>query len=174
MKPELTQDKLKELLRYDPETGVFTWKAKRRGAHAGVGDSAGGVDTSTGYLRIRIYGHRNYAHRLAFLYMTGSFPSNHVDHIDGDKKNNQWNNLRAATQAENCRNMSISKRNASGITGVSWSKERSRWVAAICLNGKQTVLGRYGSLIDAVAARKRAESEYGYHENHGRRKVACV
>ena len=88
----LTQAQLHELLNYNPDTGVFTWK-KRTSNRAPIGSVAGTL--SNGYWGITIAGMRTYAHRLAFLYMEGDYPlAQVVDHIDGDKLNNKWTNLR--------------------------------------------------------------------------------
>lgn len=94
----LNQLQLKELLSYDPDIGVFTWKIKS--GRCSAGSVAGGVDYS-GYVDIRLRGKKYRAHRLAWLYMTGAFPNNIVDHIDRCKCNNKWHNLRDVTHSQN-------------------------------------------------------------------------
>ena len=97
----ITQARLKELLRYDPETGVFTWRATGKGRR--LNRQAGTVQ-ATGYLTITIDWRIHLAHRLAFLYVVGDWPPNEIDHIDGDQSNNRWCNLRPATRSQNMAN----------------------------------------------------------------------
>lgn len=137
----LTQARLKELLHYDPDTGVFTWKAAS-GRRALVGSVAGSV-RRLGYIIIGIDGKRHLAHRLAFLYVDGAFPPALVDHIDHCPSNNRLANLRLATTAENARNMRIKINNSSGYKGVSWHSSDRKWQAYATLNGKQYHLGFY-------------------------------
>lgn len=167
----LTQDQLKEVLHYCPETGVFTWLVSmspraRKGAEAGSTQ----IDNrkhGKAYRRLRLFGHRYSAHRLAFLYMTGEFPEHEVDHKDGNGCNNVWTNLRAVTRAENVKNARKSSANTSGTTGVTWVKSRSRWYACIGVKTLNKNLGYFHNKEDAIAARKAAEVLYGFHENHG-------
>ena len=164
----LTQEQLKELLHYCPETGVWTWIVDR--GRMRKGDQAGSVSTEKGkkYRRIKLLRSiRAAAHRLAFLYMTGAFPENDVDHEDGNGLNNRWSNLRAVTFAENQKNKRLPANNVSGTVGVSWHKRDSNWDARIVVNGKYKHLGYFDNKEDAIAARKKAESELGYHPNHG-------
>lgn len=117
------------------------------------------------YRVIGISGKNYLAHRLAFLYMTGSFPDGLVDHINHDSSDNRWANLREATSTDNNRNIRMHHDNRSGICGV-WL-DRKRWVAKIGVNSNQVCIGRFDNLFDAVCARKSAEIEHGYHKNHG-------
>lgn len=156
---KLTQDRLKGLLDYDPETGVFIWKVDR-GKRTKKGSFAGSLDNK-GYLIIRFNGKGYKAHRLAFLYMEGYFPENQVDHIDRDKTNNKWNNLREVSHTCNMRNCKISKINTSGITGVSWHKGRKKWQSQIRIP-KPIYLGLFDNLIDAAKARWEAEVKYNF------------
>ena len=159
------KQRLKELLHYCTATGVFTWKIKRRGTR-GKGQAAGTL-LSTGYIRLRIDYKYHLAHRLAFLYMDGSFPPNKVDHPNHIRDDNRWCNIRHATSLENQQNISLSKRNKSGICGVSFEQGRNKWVAGICINKKSINLGRFKNKSDAIDARKAANIKYGFHENHG-------
>jgi hypothetical protein len=162
----LDQTELKQLLHYDPATGLFAWRvSRRRGAKAG--DIAGYI-IDTGYRRIHINKRYYLAHRLAFLYMTGSFPPHHTDHINGIRDDNRWENLRGVTTQENGRNAKRPKDNTSGVIGVSWHKQHARWRAHIVINRKHKHLGLFDNLLDAVAARKQAERKYDFHPNHGR------
>ena len=160
----LSQAKLKELLKYYPETGELMWiKSRVRGK---VITKAGCV-SGDGYRRIEILGKNYLAHRLAFLFMTGSFPDNDMDHIDGNKDNNIWSNLRAVSTLENCRNQKLLKNNTSGYPGIHWSKETNKWRVRIGNGIGRLNIGLFDNLLDAVAARKSAEIEYNYHPNHG-------
>jgi len=154
----LTQERLKELLGYDPETGVFTWRVNRT-AGLKKGDVAGAID-SEGY-RLLCLDKRYYkAHRAAWLYMTGEWPAHSIDHIDRNPSNNRFSNLRVATTAQNGMNRRLDARNASGVTGVSWCKNSKKWRADIGENGKLVRLGRFDSLAAATAARKAAEERH--------------
>ena len=161
---KLTQEHLKKVLHYNPDTGIFTWKA-REGCGRRAGAIAGG--RCNGYVVIGINYKHYTAHRLAFLYMCGSFPNRHVDHIDHNRSNNKFNNLRAVTQAQNNRNATAQKNNSSGVTGVYWAKKKRRWLAKIGYNNKVIHLGAFKDKRLAIEARKAGEKKYGYHENHG-------
>lgn len=165
----LTQSRLKEVLRYDPDTGAFTWIARIRGMR--IGSRAGCLHTSntTGYrhIFIRVDQQLYKAHRLAWLYVTGAWPDHEVDHEDHDGTNNKWLNLRAATHAQNHQNISKPKDNSSGVVGVCWHKRYSKWMARIQVNRKGIFLGCFHCFDDAVKARKEAEIQYGFHKNHG-------
>ena len=165
----ITQDRLKELLHYCPETGVFTWLVSGTGRRSGLEAGRVNRNTITGksYRYLKIHSHLYLEHRLAFLYMTGEFPEEQVDHIDGNGCNNVWTNIRAVTGFENQKNARISSNNTSGAVGVSWHKARKTWVSYITSEGKTKHLGLFHNKEDAIAARKAAEVFYGFHENHG-------
>lgn len=151
----LTQTRLKELLRYDPDTGVFTWRVART-AGVKAGDVAGALDHE-GY-RILTLDNRPYkAHRVAWLYVTGEWPPHVIDHINKDAGDNRLCNLRLATSAQNGMNRRTDVRNSTGVTGVTWCRTSKKWRADIGESGRIIRLGRFDNLIDAVAARKRAE-----------------
>jgi hypothetical protein len=145
MMSELTQQRLKELLNYDPATGVFTWLVGGHGVK--VGDVAG-ADNGSGYIRFSVDGKRGRkAHRLAWLYMTGEWPVGAVDHRDLDKANNAWANLREATNSQNQANKT--GRNSTGFKGV--YKDHNRFKAMISVNGKQIHLGNRSTPEEAHA-----------------------
>lgn len=150
VQPALDQRRLKELLHYDPETGLFRWKVCRKRPKANPGDVAGKRHPSQAYIRIGFDGWMWLAHRLAFLYMAGEWPGEQVDHIDGDPLNNKWSNLRAATPAENLSNARRRRANKSGYKGV--SRIRNKWRAAITKNGKCHYLGVFETPEQAHAA----------------------
>jgi hypothetical protein len=154
LRKPLTAERLRELLSYDPETGGWTRiKHCARGSHIKVGDMAGGQD-ERGYLRIRVDGRKYKGHRLAFLYMTGQWPKPEIDHIDGDRTNNCWSNLREATHNENMWNMKMRRNNTSGLKGVTWHKPSRRWRAQICLYSRRLGLGYFDTAEAAHDAYK--------------------
>jgi hypothetical protein len=142
----LTQTELKNLLRYDPDTGEFWWIKSRIAArqHLPAGRSG-----PKGYRSISINRQPILLHRLAFLYMTGEWPTLFVDHINGVRDDNRWCNLREATKRENQQNLKKRTDNTTGYTGVTrvW-KSTTRWRAS--LGG--VMLGHFTSPEDAYAA----------------------
>lgn len=166
MEPEstLTQSRLKELMHYNPDTGVFT-RIVRTANCIKVGDVAGSY--SRGYLLIYIERKRYRANRLAFLYMTGSFPAAQTDHINHIRDDNRWVNLRAVTPSENTRNQSRRSNNLSGVNGVGWHQNKGKWHARIRLPNRLIHLGYFATLEEAATARQSANIKYGFHENHG-------
>jgi len=151
----ITQEELKRLLHYDPDTGAFTWRVSRR-CTAKVGSVAGSVSKNKGVVinRIRVNGRNYQAHRLAWLYMTGEFPSDGeiIKHVDDDGLDNRWSNLVKTT-----RHSAKRRNNKSGVCGVSWYAIDRKWLANIQINGKQKNLGYYDTIFDAACARKSAE-----------------
>lgn len=146
---DLGQKCLRDLIDYNHDTGVFTWRAARPGCRSG--DECGRVNTS-GYLEIGFLGKLHHAHRLAFLYMTGEMPLQSVDHINRNKLDNRWVNLRLASQSQNMANVVVRPNNTSGFPGVTWDKDRQKWRAQIRVAGKKTNLGRFADFDDAKAA----------------------
>jgi hypothetical protein len=161
----ITQDNLKELMHYDLNTGVFTWKVATNG-YIKKGDIAGEV-MKKGYIRICVLKKRYMAHRLAFLYVLGRLPSDQVDHINRVKGDNRWINLRNATSSENSKNKSISSANKTGVTGMEFYSG-GRYQSSIRVNRKLIYLGLFTDKFEAICARKSAEVKYGFHENHGK------
>lgn len=109
-----------------------------------------------GYIYIRIEGKSYRAHRLAWLYMTGDWPSDQIDHINRTRGDNRWGNLREATQAQNKINANAPANNTSGHTGVAWNAKRGRWHSYISVGGKKITLGRFKCLDEAIASRRNA------------------
>ena len=146
----LTQEELRALIDYDPSTGAF----HRRTNHGGVwaGSVAGCLDPTTGYVRIRIRGKKYAAHRLAILYITGqAVPADlTVDHINGDRADNRFENLRTCTNAENSRNTKPHKDNPTGFKGI--QERKGKWRAILGLNYKKVHLGSFSSKEAAAAA----------------------
>lgn len=166
----VTQARLKELLDYDPGTGVFIWRVSRGTARAG---SVAGTFNSEGYIRIKIDRKLYLAHRLVWLYVCGKFPVNQLDHIDRDPSNNRIENLRLATQAENKQNLSKPYTNTSGVVGVSWNKQTGKWQAYIQLNNRQIHLGLFDTIEEAAAARAAAKAKlHTFHSEDNNAKAA--
>lgn len=149
----LTAERLRELLEYDPTTGVFRWKVSS--GRAAVGSVAAPKSQ-----HIKVDGGFYKASRLAWLYMTGEWPVHVVDHINRKPKDNRWLNLRDITQAKNCQNMGQKASNTSGHTGVGWDKRRGKWLAHITVDYKFKFLGYFLEKESAIEARKAAEKEH--------------
>lgn len=146
----ITAERLRELLNYDRETGIFTWR-KRTSNRVTIGERAG-RDNGNGYRRIAIDGRSYYEHHLAWLYVHAEFPEFEIDHRDGVGANNCISNLRPATHAENGQNQSLRVTNRSGKHGVSWSKSHRKWAAYIVVEGRKRHLGLFDDVEDAGAA----------------------
>ncbi len=169
LKNMITQEYLKCILNYSPETGGFTW-LKSKTNRALPGSSAGCLD-SKGYRVIGINGKLHKAHRLAFLWMTGEIPIDHIDHENHIRSDNTWTNIKLTTPLSNQRNRKLPTNNKTGIIGVrSNNKGRKKpYRANIVVKGETINLGTYFSLFEAACARKSAEVKYGFHKNHGMR-----
>ena len=158
-----TSERLKQLLVYDPNTGLFHWRVNRRG-RARAGDEAGTL-VPTGYVSIEIDQKSVRAHRLAWLYVYGKMPpaGRDLDHINPDRADNRIANLRLATRPQNLHNAKLHARNKTGVTGVQWIQKHSRWRAFIQINGKQTYLGSFLTKQEAVDSRRKAEAYCAYY-----------
>ena len=122
------------------------------------------------YKRRKIDGRMYYVHRLVWEEANGPIPKGMtIDHINGDRFDNDLSNLRVVSQQENTKNAATPKSNTSGVTGVSWCNRRSKWRAYVRVSYEQITLGTYVDWFDAVCARMSANNLYGFHENHGRR-----
>lgn len=153
---EFTAGYLKTVLLYDPETGLFTWlKARSKDR---VGTVAGWTD-ELGYVHIRIGRKRMYlAHRLAWFMTHGVWPTHYIDHKNGNPSDNRIANLRECMQAQNCQNTKTVHARSSIRKGVCFDPRRKKYRAYIVMNGRQTHIGRYASLDEALSARLEAES----------------
>lgn len=146
----LTQDYLKSILRYDPETGLFSWAKKI--PHSKFVAQAGGL-CSQKYWRIKINKRSHKAHRLAWLYAFGEFPQSQIDHINGNKSDNRLCNLRLASNAENQMNRAkAAVTNNSGFLGVNFNKEVGKFAARIQINGKRIHIGYFDTPGEASCA----------------------
>lgn len=161
----LTQERLKEILHYNPETGDFTNRINR-GTRAKAGEVAGGIDLE-GYLKIKIDGRPYKSHRLAWLYICGEMPPEHIDHINGVRTDNRMVNLRPATNSENQRNRGAPKNSTTGVKGVSWCQRDRRYRARINTYGKCKYLGLFGTAEEAATAY--AEAAKRFHGEFARK-----
>lgn len=165
-KQKITHSRLLELVRYDPETGIFTWAYNGHGPHVRVGKTTGCLVKTSGYVAIRLDDVLYRAHRLAWLYVTGEWPKDMIDHKDTNRSNNVWSNLRAATNGENMQNLAgLPAHNTSGLLGASWDASRGLWDARIAVNKKTTYLGRYKTKEEAHAAYVAAKRKLHSHGN---------
>jgi hypothetical protein len=154
MKEKISLDKLKSLLHYDPLTGEFT-RIARTSSRTKVGQRAG-RPTSTGYWRISLDRVDYKAHRLAWFYVYGVWPSGHIDHINRDKRDNRISNLRDVTESENRQNVLLRADNKSGFKGVHFSSRRQRWVAQISHMRRGKNLGAFPTAELAYEAYRKA------------------
>ena len=159
--PILTQERLREVLHYDPSTGIFTW-LKRISIRIVVGARAGtsSGEQEGGRRQIGVDGVHYREHRLAWLYMTGEWPHPEVDHKNMDASDNRWENLREATPVQNQGNKHAYANSRSGVKGVYWHTAAKRWAAVIRMNRKSQHLGLFDDIEGASAAYAAAASDY--------------
>ena len=170
-------EELHRLLRYDPETGKLYWRARPESMfttssaalrwNSRFAGQEAITATSSGYRIGWLLSRRVKAHRVIWAMFHGEWPEM-IDHINGNPSDNRLENLRAATRAENAKNSRRPSNNKSGAVGVHWHQQARRWSAQIAVNGSSKHLGNFTSFNEAVAARRAAEAEHGFHENHGR------
>lgn len=149
----LTASELRYWLSYDLESGLFRW-VRSASNRAPVGFTPTCTD-SKGYVVIRVNNHMHRAHRLAWLYMTGEWPAEHIDHVNRVKNDNRWANLRLATLSENGAN-AVFPKGVSGLKGVIWDKQKERWLARIKVNQKSVHLGYFYDKYAAHEVYKKA------------------
>lgn len=163
--PRVTQSQLRESLDYCPDTGEFRWLVDAHCGHKS-GDIAGGSN-SDGYLVIWLHGRLYKAHRLAWLYVIGEWPTHEVDHEDRNRSNNRWRNLRHATKSSNQHN-ACARNPASGVKGVYWHPPSGKWQVRITLNKRQKSGGYFNNVEDAkLAAMALRTNLHGEFANHG-------
>lgn len=176
---QISIETLRALLDYNPETGDLTWKPRPvsmfkapRDAAAWNARYAGRPALTTingcGYLTGGIFDRQRLAHRVAWAICHGEWPVDQIDHQNGDRTDNRISNLRVVSHSENGRNQKRPRTNTSGVIGVSWSLSAGKWRALITADGARKHLGYFADFYAAVAARKAAEAEHGFHPHHGR------
>lgn len=187
---DITPELCRQLLRYEPETGKLFWRERSADTFSPYRNRWGGINSAevmaktwnstrsgieaftcinaNGYLSGRIDRKGFLAHRVIWAMVTGAWPENSIDHIDGSRTNNRFDNLREADHRINGMNTQLRTDNKSGRIGVHWCSKTGKWAAEIMVNQKTIYLGRHIDLADACAARDAAENLYGFHKNHGR------
>jgi hypothetical protein len=180
-----SQELLLQLLRYEPETGKLFWRERtpdmfrsnrkepaeiscRKWNTKNAGRPAFNFLHPTGYFVGKMGGTGYRAHRLIWKMVYGSDPDV-IDHVNGDPQDNRIENLRSVAHTKNCQNSKLSTANKSGVPGVFWFEQSSRWHVYINGDGKRVHVGCFRDFTSAVSARKKAELDYGYHANHGKR-----
>lgn len=169
VKPSITprticQKKLKKLLTYNKDSGIFTWNVDKGKCKKGT--KAGSLNKGSGYIFIRIDGISYRAHRLAFIYMKGYAPAQ-VDHANHIRHDNRWGNLRESNYTDNNKNQPLTKRNKTGVVGVSLRKD-GKYVARVYVKSRHVFLGAFATLDEAKEARQLANMEHNFHVNHGK------
>ncbi len=157
----LSQDIVKSLLIYNPDTGVFTRRVTSGCKVAGSTENRVKRCGSNEYIVINVLNKARKAHRLAWLYVYGKYPESCIDHINGDGTDNRLCNLREADHTRNNRNRHKQRNNTSGVVGVRLLA-CGKWESSIRVDGRLIYLGRHPDKFDAVASRKSAESRYGF------------
>lgn len=153
----ITHERLKSQLRYDPDLGVFTWVAKKQKVK--IGAIAGKVRPN-GYVEIRVDLVSYQAHRLAWLYMTGEWPGDDIDHINRNPSDNSFKNLRPATRSQNLCNVPALSTSSTGARGVDFHKASGRYRARIRADGRRIDLGLFKTIEDASAAYQEAAAKF--------------
>ncbi len=158
-KKQITQERVRAALSYDPETGIFRWR-ESYARNMRVGDVAGTASHRFGYRLIGIDGCQYLEHRLAWLYVNGEFPCGELDHIDRNPRNNAISNLRECSRKENAYNTVRNPGETSRYPGVHWDKARAKWAARIRLpDGQRKMLGRFDDEQEAANAYARAKAQ---------------
>lgn len=165
----MTQVIVQEYLDYNPDTGHMTWKTKKHSVKVMVGNRAGSISTKNRHRVLKLLGTLYAEHRLIWLHYYGKWPKGHIDHINHDEQDNRIQNLRDVSQQENNMNNSMRKDNGTGQVGVWINKQNSqkKYMAELHLQGKRVHYSSHYTLEEAIAARKTAEREHGFHLNHG-------
>lgn len=158
---KLTFEQVDRNVSYDPATGVFRHKVDRCMGKIEAGERAGSKDASLGYVRLSIDGKRVWAHRVAWLLSTGSWPQADIDHINGVRDDNRLANLRDVSRGQNLQNQTKpGPGNRSGIRGVRWDGRRSKWRAEISVDNRNKFLGRFDTKAEAAAAYLKAKQQF--------------
>lgn len=162
-KAEINAATLRRILNYSPDTGVFTWLQPAGKLNAGA---VAGSPNGSGYVHIQIAKKLHKAHRLAWLYMTGEWPTLFIDHRNMITGDNRWDNLRQATRSQNACNKGVPNTSKSGVKGVE-SMPNGTFLADVTIDGKNTYLGTFATLEEAhavvCAAREQMHGEFARH-----------
>lgn len=177
---ELPLGLAQKIFDYDKKSGALIWRKRPlqhfknqhicnswNAKHAGR--VAGSANTN-GYIQVKVNRRLYKVHRIIWLLETGEWPNQDIDHISGVRADNRFANLRSVSRSENCKNKKNPTTNTSGVIGVGWHKVTGKWRARIMSEGRSVNLGLFDDIRGAIAARKSAEMELGFHRNHGRHK----
>ncbi|WP_366871557.1 HNH endonuclease signature motif containing protein [uncultured Ruegeria sp.] len=175
---------LRQLLDYNPGTGKLRWKHRgpewfKDGRCTAQGEAnkwnsifagkpALACLDNYGYPSGTLLNARVRAHRVVWAICNSYWPTMTIDHINGDRADNRISNLREVSQSDNCKNTKIPNDNTSGVVGVGWCNTRGKWIAQIGSLGVRKRLGYFDDKLEAIAVRRAAEKEMGFHPNHGR------
>ncbi|GGJ39403.1 hypothetical protein CDQ92_13080 [Sphingopyxis bauzanensis] len=171
-RPLPTPEELRQLVRYEPETGKFYWLPReadtqpKRTWNTRYAGKKADRPNGHGYCRIGIFNRDSMAHRVAWCLFYGEWPEKMIDHINGDPTDNRIDNLRLTTPSDNQKNAKRPKSNTSGHCGVGWHKQRRKWRAYVQTNGKHISLGFYDEKSDAVTAAQAKREELGFSERY--------
>lgn len=167
----------RELLNYDPKTGILTWNERPRryfktnGAwkrwNSRYAEKPAGSKNSSGYIQLCLPGCRPLAHVVIWVIQTGKWPEHQVDHVNHKRDDNRWLNLRATTPAENMKNLGRQANRKSGVAGVYYDKSLKKWRVWISEEGRNRYIGSFDTEEEAIRKRKAFEAALGYHPNHG-------
>lgn len=173
---ELRYEEVARLFTYDRETGVLYWRWRVNSRVPKTLEAgAQRKSNSDGYRQVRIKGKDYQAHRLIMVLCFGHIPENaEIDHINHVRDDNRLVNLRFVTRRENQRNQSLSSNNTSGVTGVSFLKDRKKYIARIKVNQESICLGIFDTLEEAAAARAEANLKFKFNNNHGKGRAKYV
>lgn len=176
-------DSLRQLLRYDPEAGKVFWRRRsendfpegkttrehRRKLFNSRFENQEAFTSRNdfGHAVTSVQGIRYKAHRVIWAMVYDKWPKGEIDHINGVADDNRLCNLRDVSHKGNLRNQKLRSSNTSGVNGVSWAKREGKWKAHVTVDGKTRYLGMHDSIEAAASARAKADSLYGFHENHG-------
>lgn len=156
----LTQKRLKQLLSYDPKTGLFTRISSPKKHRIGT---IPGARNTQGHIQIRVDGPLYLAHRLVWLYVYGRFPKDQLDHINGNRTDNRLKNLREVNQKQNTENQKLHGRNISGYRGVAWSSSHGKWRADVTHHYAHYFVGLFSCPKEAGKAAKAKRDELFTH-----------
>ena len=174
----LTAEIARQLLTYEPETGLLFWKERPPSMFRSelscawwnqefAGKQAFNTNTGRGYLSGTIFDKTYLTHRIVWLIATGEWPTKFIDHANGNTRDNRLENLSDVDSVENARNQKRNTKNTSGVTGVYWQARTNNWMARIIINKRAKFLGHFKTLEEAAAARAEANRRYGFSERHG-------
>lgn len=168
---------LRQLLRYEPDTGKLFWKERPESMFASKGiarawndrhaEREAGSDNGAGYLCISLGRLSVRVHRVAWAMTYNEWPSNHIDHVNHNRRDNRIANLRDVTQSENNKNRPPQKNNKTGFVGVGLHRKSGKWIGRINTAHGKLHLGLFDCLGAAIKARREAEKQHGYSAGHG-------